>query len=141
MFTLTDERPGSDVVAAMGAAMGAASVVFASADAAYSMRLFHGALDAYDFAARSQAPFAASGAVPAAAAGPYRASATYFDDLAWCAHWLSIRTSDWKYKMAVAELDDRHLAVEAAGKGKDAAYTFGEAALSFWARCCVGSLS
>ena len=114
---LTDERPGSDVVAAMGAAMGCASIAFAKDDPAYSMRLLHGAFAAYDFAARNQGAFAASGGgAVAAAAGPYRASTTFFDDLAWCAFWLAIRTGDYKYKMATVELYDRHRALEAAGK-------------------------
>ena len=107
IYTLTDDRPGADAVAAMGAALGAASVLFAKVDERYSLKLLGGAFTAYDVASRNQATYNA--AVPnAAGAGGYR-SATYLDDLSWCAAWLFIRSGHLKYRWSVKELYDKHM--------------------------------
>ncbi len=47
VYTLTKDRPGSDVVGAMGAALAAASVAFKGVDRAYSDRLLDAAIKAY----------------------------------------------------------------------------------------------
>jgi hypothetical protein len=106
VHVLTEDRPGSDAAAAMGAALAAASVVFVDADPAYSRRLLAGAFTAYDFAAKFQGAF--SDAVPGT---PFR-STSYLDDMSWCAAWLHIRTGDLKYRWAVKELYDKHMRVE-----------------------------
>lgn len=121
IFTLTDDRPGADAVAAMGAALGAASVLFAEADERYSLRLLGGAYAAYDAAARNQATYNA--AVPnAAGAGGYR-SATFLDDMAWCAAWLFVRTGDLKYRWSVKELYDKFVFTEGAGRAAPVDYS------------------
>lgn len=54
VYTLTADRPGSDVVGAMAAALGAASVVFKDTNPAYSAKLLAAALKAYNFATKHQ---------------------------------------------------------------------------------------
>ena len=46
-YTVTKDKPGSDVVGAMGAALAAASVAFKTANPAYSAKLLDAATKAY----------------------------------------------------------------------------------------------
>jgi hypothetical protein len=46
-YTVSPDRPGSDVVAAMGAALGAAAVAFKDTNPAYSARLLDASIKAY----------------------------------------------------------------------------------------------
>ena len=110
MFTLAPSHAGgADVIAAIGAALGSASVVFADVDPAYSRRLLYGAFVAYDAAAKRQGTLSAAVDGDAAAAGagagakPYP-SRSFLDDMAWCAYWLHERTGDYKLRMAVQEV-------------------------------------
>jgi len=112
VYTLNKERPGSDVVGAMAAALGSASVVFKDKDPAYSAKLLAAALKAFDFASKYQGLY--NNAIPDAAS--FYRSSNYNDDLAWAAVWLHVRTGDNKYKKLAKELYDKHWKTED-GKG------------------------
>jgi endoglucanase len=112
VYTLTKDRPGSDVVGAMAAALASASVVFEPVDPAYSAKLLAAALKAYDFASKHIGSY--NNAIPDAA-NFYRSSNLY-DDLAWAAVWLHVRTGKPEYKKAARELYDKHWKTED-GKG------------------------
>jgi hypothetical protein len=47
VYTVNKEKPGADVVGAMGAALAAAAVAFKPTNAAYSARLLDAAIKAY----------------------------------------------------------------------------------------------
>lgn len=112
VYTLTRDRPGSDVTGAMAAALGAASVVFKDVNPAYSQQLLAAALKAYDFATKNLGLY--NNAIPDAA-NFYRSSNMY-DDMAFAAIWLYVRTGDVKYKTAARALWDKHWNTED-GKG------------------------
>jgi hypothetical protein len=82
-FSVTADKPGSDAVGAMGAALGAAAVAFATADPAYSKQLTGAAVKAYLFASKNLGKY--SDSVNDAAAF-YRSSNMY-DDIALNAIW------------------------------------------------------
>jgi hypothetical protein len=104
VYTLTKDRPGSDVVGAMAAALASASVIFKDANPAYSAQLLSSALKAYDFATKYIGSY--NNAIWDAA-NFYRSSNMY-DDLAWAAVWLGVRTGDQKYKDAAKAWYDKH---------------------------------
>lgn len=104
VYTLTPDRPGSDVVAAMSAAMSIASVVFADVDAVYSAQLLASAQKAYDFAVKYKALYNA--AIPDAA--QFYKSNNFYDDLAWAAIWLGVRTGDTRYRAVARDFYKLH---------------------------------
>ena len=96
----------------MAAALGAASVVFKDSNPAYSAQLLAAALKAYDFASKNLGLY--NNAI-SDAANFYRSSNMY-DDLAWAAVWLGVRTGEAKYKAEAKALYEKHWATED-GKG------------------------
>ncbi|KIZ05445.1 hypothetical protein MNEG_2515 [Monoraphidium neglectum] len=108
VFVLTPDRPGSDVTAAMAGALGAASVAFADVDPAYSARLLAAALKAYQFAVKYRGLY--HDAIPEAAS--FYRSSNYYDDLAWAAIWLGVRTGNPSYKQAAREFYGLHWRTE-----------------------------
>ena len=88
----------------MAAALASASVVFKDANPAYSQQLLSAALKAYDFATKHTGLY--NNAIPDAA-NFYRSSNMY-DDLAWAATWLAVRTGDAKYRAAAKDLYMKH---------------------------------
>jgi hypothetical protein len=112
VYVLTADKPGSDVVGAMAAALGAASVVFQDTNPAYSAQLLAAALKAYAFATQHVGLY--NNAIPDAA-NFYRSSNMY-DDMAWAATWLAVRTGNAAYKTEAKALYQKHWATED-GKG------------------------
>eukprot|EP00775_Hariotina_reticulata_P001323 gene1323-1667_t len=96
VYTVTPDKPGSDAVGAMGAALAAASQVFKTVNPGYSQQLLQASIKAYNFA--SKYPGSYSNSV-ADAASFYRSS-NYMDDIAFNALWLHIRTGESQYKQA-----------------------------------------
>jgi endoglucanase len=108
VYTVTKERPGSDVVGAMGAALAAASVVFKTVDKAYSDKLLDAATKAYTFA--SKYPGSYSNSVSDAAS--FYRSTNYWDDVAFNALWLYQATGSEAYKKAGLDLFMKHYNTE-----------------------------
>jgi endoglucanase len=104
VYTLTKDRPGSDVVGAMAAALASASVIFKDVNPAYSAQLLSSALKAYDFASKYIGSY--NNAIWDAA-NFYRSSNMY-DDLAWAAVWLAVRTGEQKFKDQAKMWYDKH---------------------------------
>jgi hypothetical protein len=111
VYTIDPQHPGSDIAAAMSAALGAASVIFKDADPAYSQALLAAALKAYAFATRYVGSYNA--AVPDAAA--FYPSTNMYDDMAWAAVWLAVRTGDPSYKAKAKEFYSIHWRQEPQG--------------------------
>ena len=97
-YDLTPAAPGADLLGAVSAALASASQVFSLNDTAYSNILLANARDLYAFAkAYPTAKYSDS----IKQAYVYPSSSTY-DDLAWAACWLFIRTGEQQF------LDDAH---------------------------------
>lgn len=109
VYTLTPQRPGSDVVGAMSAALASASVIFLDHDPAYSAQLLTSALKAYDFATSYLGSY--NDAIPDAA--QFYRSSNYYDDLAWAAIWLGVRTGEPQYKQIAKTYYYKHWNTEA----------------------------
>eukprot|EP00877_Chromochloris_zofingiensis_P004636 jgi/Chrzof1/14173/Cz08g28050.t1 len=108
VYVVTPSKPGSDVVGAMAASLAAASVIFTSTDYAYSVKLLAAALKAYKFATTYLGSYSAS--IPDAA--QFYKSSNYYDDLAWAAIWLNVRTGKPEYKTAAVEFYKKHWNME-----------------------------
>jgi hypothetical protein len=128
VYVLSKDRPGSDVVGAMAAALASASVIFKDADPAYSAKLLASALKAYDFARNNLGLY--NNAIPDAA-NFYRSSNMY-DDLAWAAVWLAVRTGDAQYKQQAKAWYEKHWQME---DGKGVWNNFGAPPRGAWVGC------
>ncbi|KAF8061121.1 celF [Scenedesmus sp. PABB004] len=94
VYEVTPSAPGSDAVGAMAAALAAASEAFRRSDPAYSAKLLASARTAYTFASTHLGSY--SDAVPDAAA--FYRSSNFYDDLAYAAAWLALRTGEPGFK-------------------------------------------
>jgi endoglucanase len=94
-FKITDAKPGSDLAGETAAALAAASVVFKTADSAYSTKLLQHARTLYDFANTKRAKYSDS---ITQASGYYRSMNSYGDELGWAAAWMYWVTNETKYK-------------------------------------------
>jgi hypothetical protein len=83
VYTVNPGSPGSDVVAAMGATLGAAAVAFKRADEAYSKQLLASAIKAYEFATAHIGKYSDS----VSDAGAFYRSSNLYDDIATNAIW------------------------------------------------------
>lgn len=83
VYTVNPGAGGSDVVGAMGAALGAAAVAFQRADPAYSKQLLDASIKAYQFATKHTGKY--SDAV--SDAGAFYRSSNFYDDIAANAIW------------------------------------------------------
>jgi len=84
VYTVNPGSPGSDVVGAMGATLGAASVAFKRADEEYSKQLLDAAIKAFNFASKYTGKYSDS----VSDAGAFYRSSNFYDDIAanaiWC---------------------------------------------------------
>ena len=97
VYTINDARPGADMAGAIAAALAAASVVFKDEDPAYSRRLLDSALKAYAHAVAHPGVLY-NAAIPDG--GRFYPSTNAYDDMAWAAVWLAVRTGENSYKEA-----------------------------------------
>lgn len=82
-YTVNPGSPGSDVVAAMGATLGAASVAFKRGNEEYSKELLSAAIKAYEFATKHTGKYSDS----VSDAGAFYRSSNFYDDIATNAIW------------------------------------------------------
>ncbi|WIA17948.1 hypothetical protein OEZ85_009440 [Tetradesmus obliquus] len=92
--------PGSDVAAAMSAALAAAALVFKQADAAYAARCLKSARNMYSFANSQRSLYWEKCSKDAQR---YYPSHCYMDDLAWAAAWLNWATGEQQYLTEAAQ--------------------------------------
>ncbi|CAF1310342.1 unnamed protein product, partial [Didymodactylos carnosus] len=97
-WKLTNDKPGSDLLAETAAALAATAMVFRTADKAYSDTLIHHARELYDFANDRRGKY--SDSIPNASSF-YNSWSGYGDELAWGAAWLYRATSDPRYRFEV----------------------------------------
>ncbi|UJR38030.1 hypothetical protein I4U23_030712 [Adineta vaga] len=97
-WKVTRTQPGSELVGETAAALAAASIVFRSADPAYSSILLTHARQLYDFANENRGAYSDS---IANAANFYKSWSGYGDELAWAAAWLLRATGDHRYQIDV----------------------------------------
>lgn len=83
VYTVNPSSPGSDVVAAMGATLGAASVAFKRGNEAYSKELLAASIKAYEFATAHIGKYSDS----VSDAGAFYRSSNLYDDIAANAIW------------------------------------------------------
>ncbi|KAG2576323.1 endoglucanase 19-like [Panicum virgatum] len=87
VYAVTKDRPGSDVAAETAAALAASAVAFRRADPAYSSRLLHAAMRAFELADRHRGSYSA-GALSSVVCPFYCSYSGYQDELLWAAAWL-----------------------------------------------------
>jgi endoglucanase len=102
-WKLTQQKPGSEVLAETAAALAAASIVFRSADPFYQSTLLTHARQLYEFADQYRGRY--SDSIPNVS-DFYNSWTGYGDELGWAAAWLLRATGDQRYQADV----DRHYA-------------------------------
>ena len=99
-YSVTADRPGTEVTAETAAALASASIVFRDAgDTAYADTLLDTAIRLFDFSAAYQGSYA--DAIPEVRSF-YNSHSGYQDELAWAAAWLHEATGEADY-LALAE--------------------------------------
>ncbi|CAK8687141.1 uncharacterized protein LOC143448311 [Clavelina lepadiformis] len=92
-YSITKDRPGSDLAGETAAAMAAAAIVFEPTSPAYAEKLLAHAKELYEFAITDKGIYSTS---ITAAREAYQ-SDKYVDDLAWAGAWLYKTTGDKSY--------------------------------------------
>ncbi|CAH9072331.1 unnamed protein product [Cuscuta europaea] len=95
VYSISSERPGSDVAGEMAAALAAASLVFRRADPAYSKKLLGNSVDVFWFAVQYEGKY--SDQLKSAVCPFYCSYSGFKDELMWGAAWLLRATNDDSY--------------------------------------------
>jgi len=106
-YKVTQQNPGSDLVGETAAALAAASIIFKTADAAYSTKLLTHAKTLFTFANTYRKEYHLS---ITDAADFYKSWSGYGDELVWAAAWLFRATNDTTYKTQAEKLYDEFFA-------------------------------
>ncbi|CAL4933757.1 unnamed protein product [Urochloa decumbens] len=96
VYAVTKDNPGSDVAAETAAALAASAVAFRRADPAYSSRLVHAAMRAFELADRHRGSYS-EGPLSSAVCPFYCSYSGYDDELLWAAAWLHRASNNASY--------------------------------------------
>ncbi|CAA6656382.1 unnamed protein product [Spirodela intermedia] len=88
VYSVTPDRPGSEVAGETAAALAAASMAFREADATYAERLLRGATTAFEFADSYKGAYSDDTGLKAGVCPFYCDFDGYQDELLWSAAWL-----------------------------------------------------
>ncbi|KAF5792215.1 putative cellulase [Helianthus annuus] len=102
VYSVSRNKPGSDVAAETAAALAAASLVFRKVDSAYSKLLLRTAKSVFQFAAQYRGSY--SDSLGSAVCPFYCSYSGYKDELLWGAAWLLRATKDVSYRNFIDSL-------------------------------------